>query len=289
MKQFEKYLQVKRGLSPGSITSNCKRVTYFIKWIELEHITPRKVKYNDILKYIAHLKQKGNCNRTIYITINSLRHYFNYLGVSNNPVFGLKIRGMPRTVPKDLLDRQQLHKLYNNFQTDEQSPTSWRDKVLVGLLVYQGVTTGDIQLLKPSDVDLKNGTINISRKTVTNTRTLKLQPNQIIDFYHYNTSIREELIQLKGKYTDYLFFSIGQGKYIKNVMQMLIRTLVKQNDFMTNLFQIRSSVITNWLKNDNLRQVQYKAGHRYVSSTERYQQADLQGLQKELQRYFPLG
>ena len=35
--------------------------------------------------------------------------------------------------------------------------------------------------------------------------------------------------------------------------------------------QIRASVISWWLKNYNLRQVQYMATHKYVSSTERYQ------------------
>jgi integrase/recombinase XerD len=47
-------------------------------------------------------------------------------------------------------------------------------------------------------------------------------------------------------------------------------------------------VITHWLKNYNLRQVQYMAGHKYVSSTERYQQNTLEDLQKEINRYHPL-
>ncbi|MDF1573072.1 MAG: hypothetical protein P1P82_15795 [Bacteroidales bacterium] len=52
--------------------------------------------------------------------------------------------------------------------------------------------------------------------------------------------------------------------------------------------QIRSSVITHWLKHYNLRQVQYMAGHKYVSSTERYQQNNLDKLQGQLEKYHPL-
>jgi len=55
-----------------------------------------------------------------------------------------------------------------------------------------------------------------------------------------------------------------------------------------SLHQIRASVIAGWLNHYNLRQVQYMAGHRYVSSTERYRSDNLEDLQKELEKYHPL-
>jgi integrase/recombinase XerD len=47
--------------------------------------------------------------------------------------------------------------------------------------------------------------------------------------------------------------------------------------------------ITNWLKHFNLRETQYMAGHKYVSSTERYRMDNLEDMQKELEKYHPLG
>jgi site-specific recombinase XerD len=52
--------------------------------------------------------------------------------------------------------------------------------------------------------------------------------------------------------------------------------------------QIQASVITYWLKEYNLRQVQYFAGHKYVSSAERYQLNHLDNLQKRLEKLHPL-
>ena len=46
-----------------------------------------------------------------------------------------------------------------------------------------------------------------------------------------------------------------------------------------NLSQIRSSVIINWLKRYDVRKVQHMIGHKYVSSTEKFQQNDLKELQ----------
>ena len=52
--------------------------------------------------------------------------------------------------------------------------------------------------------------------------------------------------------------------------------------------QIRQSVITHWLKHHDIRKVQYMAGHKWVSSTERYQQSNLEDLQNQLEKYHPL-
>jgi integrase/recombinase XerD len=66
-----------------------------------------------------------------------------------------------------------------------------------------------------------------------------------------------------------------------------VKELKKINNTFINLKQIRTSVIVNWLKQYNLRKVQYLAGHRYISSTERYQQDDLESLHKTINIYHP--
>lgn len=44
----------------------------------------------------------------------------------------------------------------------------------------------------------------------------------------------------------------------------------------------------HWLKTHNLRQVQYMAGHIYVSSTERYKINSLDNLKSKLEKLHPL-
>ena len=60
------------------------------------------------------------------------------------------------------------------------------------------------------------------------------------------------------------------------------------NKKVINAKQIRSSVITEWLRKNNLRQVQYMAGHKYVSSTERYQLNNIDDLKNEVQQHHPM-
>ena len=46
--------------------------------------------------------------------------------------------------------------------------------------------------------------------------------------------------------------------------------------------------ITKWLKQHNLREAQYLAGHKYVSTTESYLQNDMEGLKEEINQFHPL-
>jgi len=68
----------------------------------------------------------------------------------------------------------------------------------------------------------------------------------------------------------------------------MFKGLQRENPQVKSPKQIRASVITWWLKNYNLRQVQYMAGHKYVSSTERYQLNNLDKLQGRLEKLHPL-
>jgi len=43
----------------------------------------------------------------------------------------------------------------------------------------------------------------------------------------------------------------------------------------------------HWMKDDNIRQAQYKAGHRYVSTTESYRSSDADTLRDEIDEFFP--
>jgi hypothetical protein len=61
------------------------------------------------------------------------------------------------------------------------------------------------------------------------------------------------------------------------------------NPVITNALHIRGSVILNWLKIHPKRQVQYMAGHKYLSSTEKYASQEVEDLQDALAKHHPFG
>ncbi|WP_189457691.1 tyrosine-type recombinase/integrase, partial [Aquimarina muelleri] len=163
-----------------------------------------------------------------------------------------------------------------------------RNEILLSLLIYQGLNTTELYRLTTQDIKLREGKICISGTRRSNERTLKLESHQILDIMEYTLQTRQKLLELTGKQTDLLFISIGVSKDLHNVITKLVQQLKKLNKKITSLNQIRTSVITNWLRMYNLRETQYMAGHRYVSSTEAYLINDLEDLQEDINKYHPV-
>jgi len=69
----------------------------------------------------------------------------------------------------------------------------------------------------------------------------------------------------------------------------MVQELQGLNPLITNALHIRASVILNWLKLHPKREVQYRAGHKYISSTEKYAVQEMDGLQDALSKHHPFG
>ena len=80
----------------------------------------------------------------------------------------------------------------------------------------------------------------------------------------------------------------GSGE-MKNSLMHLVRALRQINPKVRSCSHIRQSVITRWLKRYDLRTVQYMAGHKRISSMERYQAGNLEDLQEAINKCHPLG
>jgi len=81
---------------------------------------------------------------------------------------------------------------------------------------------------------------------------------------------------------------VNGSEHIKNSLLHLFLLIRKTYPDVMSAQQIRQSVIVHWLKDHNLREVQYMAGHRWVSSTERYQLGNLDNLQSKIEKFHPL-
>jgi len=304
-KEFTQYLLLK-GYSTSTAKRYVKDAIKFIEWAEKENVQIEQVSYSDVLHYIQgkrnHVKQ-----RTVSTNINSIKHYFNFLAITDqkieNPTTQIQIKGVKRKMLYDILSKQELESLFNNFEipneeTSKHKNQNWfktsqlaskRNKVILGLLIYQGLGTTELGRLTEKDLKLREGKIFIAGTRKSNERELKLEAHKVLDIMEYTLKIRNEILALTGKQSESLFVSAGESEHFRSIINKLIKKLNKQSSKVTSVLQIRTSVITHWLKIHNLRQVQHMAGHRYVSSTESYFVNDLDDLQEEISKFHPIG
>jgi integrase/recombinase XerD len=286
MKAFEDYLQNK-GFAKATVYQHCRYCGQFLEWLEMEQINPSDCSYNDLLSWVDRLKQSGDSIKLVNRKLLSVRHYFSFFQLKNkeaaNPAAGLYLKSSRKRLVSGIISFDRLEKLYQSYPvTDDRE---LRNKVILSLLVYQGVTTDELHHLETDHVKLREGKLKIPGNKRSNGRVLHLQAFQVLDLQEYLLTVRPKLTTEKeGK----LFLSMEGKPELKNSLHHLFRAVKKVEPQISNANQIRQSVITYWLKNHNLRQVQYMAGHKYVSSTERYQQNNIEDLQKEVNKYHPL-
>ena len=235
--------------------------------------------YNDLLAFMQHCNRNGVSKRTLHTTLCVIRHYCSYLmhekRRSDNPAAGLFIKGLVRKLPAGLLSTEEMEDLYKQYSI--QLNVDMSKKIMLGLLVYQGVRVEELMQLAVSDIKLKEGKLKVKGTSRTNERVLHLHAGQMILLQQYLD---------KNKWKTGKLFS--ETKELNNSTAYMFSQLKKLNAKVINAKQLRSSVITEWLRKNNLRQVQYMAGHKYVSSTQRYQLNNLDDLRSELQHHHPM-
>jgi len=283
---FEQYLQDKR-YSPHTIHHYRLYADLFTDWLAQEHLTGEQATYNDVIAFMRHLGEKGKSKKMVHSQLNILRHYFTYLIAegkrADNPAAGLYVQGIVRKLPGNLLPMDELEELYRRYQL--QLSVDPAKKITLGLLVYQGLQAEEINRLEAVHIHLKEGKVFIKGTSYSNERWLPLQAHQVVELQQYLTVHRFR----EGPFLVSRDRSNASPRSLHNRMKHMIGQLQKLNPKVINANQIRGSVITFWLQRYNLRQVQYMAGHKYVSSTERYQVLDTDDLQNELQKHHPMG
>ena len=220
--------------------------------------------------------------------------------INDNPASNIEIKGIKRRKLHDTLNAKELEEVYKNYLSElaikKNAPPQKanqlarkRNKIILGLIIYQAIRSEELAALETTDLKLREGKIIVKGKRRSNERMLKLEGFQIIDLMDYINETRKALLKINQQQTAKLFFTKNGGMNFSNIITKLIESLKQHNNNVKDIKQIRASVITNWLQQYNLRQVQYMAGHRYVSSTEAYQANNITELQEEIFKHHPIG
>jgi len=305
MKEFIRYMESKNH-SASTQKSYLRCVKLFLKWVQKEDLQITKP---DILSYLEFLKErKGQQNATRQNNLHALNHYFTHLykseRISDNPCLFLKVRGTKVKKLHNLYTGEELNELYDNFYhvyirnfktckyfgsgtVEYMQLTRARNYVAIGIMIYQGTIAGELKNIRLEDIDLQKGTIKLHSNRRAKERVLPLNAAQVgalINYIH-NVKPKLEMIYKTAEYEDFLFSVENQNFHdVTGYMQKQLKAIDRK---FKHFYQIRTSVITNWLKAYGLRKTQYLAGHRSIGTTERYTSNDLQPLIDDINNLHP--
>ena len=189
---FKLWLEQTDGQNENSAANHLKIMEYFVKWAKEQHyMNIEELNYTELLSYVQYEKEKGLKVQTIKLRLNSIKKYYEYLKhiglLDKNPIKKIKLKGELKTITQNVLSYTELEQLYNEYTQLQQPITknkltpysNQRYKVILGLLIWQGATSGEIDKMTLEHVNLEQGTIYIPKSKRGAGRELKLFNNQI--------------------------------------------------------------------------------------------------------------
>lgn len=302
--KFKEWLLLKK-YSPATTVTTVRIMEYFKGWAATENIfETEEITYQDAMMFISWSSKHGASQKTIANYLNHIRKFYQFLisegTVKENPVAHIKVQGIKRKVYHDILNTEELQLLYNLYPTtitaeegknippqQKNILSRRRNKVILSLLIHQGLRVEEVAALHLQDLQLREGKITIHSQRRTAARIMKLESHQVYELMDYIHEIRKQFIEVHGT-SDKLFLQWKKAENFYGITQMMLSHLRKINSRIKNFDQIRASVITQWLRQYDLRKVQYLAGHKYVSSTEDYKVNVIDELQDDITKFHPL-
>jgi integrase/recombinase XerD len=281
---LEDYLQVE--LAPATASRYQREIERYCQLAE----DPLTAGYNEIMDYLGYIR-KRNLKGGMICVLYGIKKYYSYLLKTgqrkDNPAATIRLRDTRNcdVQLQDLFTAEELERLLECKVRNRLLVN--RNKIILSLLIYQGLTMGELCRLECDNINLEEGTVYIKPTRRTNSRTLKLQAKQVFWIMNYLQADRPKFT--KKEISQLLITQRGRaesGDGIKKLLQSYKHLYPGRK---LNAQTIRQSVITNLLKKGtDLRVVQTFAGHKYPSATEKYKQSDVEALKNEVLKYHPL-
>ena len=262
--------------------------------------TAKNATYKNIVEYIWSMRSRNAGKNKLQTALLAVKQYYFFLMDSgqrkDHPCryMTLRDRRSKQIQLQDLFTANDLELLLE--RKERYRILEIRNRVVISLLIYQGLSAGELTRLAVKDINLKQGTIYIKSSTLTNSRTIGLQPAQIMLLHQYITAVRPKLASRKKgnnkqqTSNDKLILTWQGTAENGEGINYLISTYKKKFPGRNlNPRTIRQSVITNLLKQGkDLRIVQAYIGHKSPDTTEKYKQSDAEELQAEINKYHPM-
>jgi integrase/recombinase XerD len=279
-------------LSQSLMQSSLESYVYDINKYKKNNKNADKYDYQKVMQYIEIVRNEHSVSNVKRV-IASIKKYYDYLieigKRKDNPARAIRIRDAKENPIQlqDLFTEKELQILL--VPRIERYPfLIKRNKIIMSLLVYQGLRLGEIENIKLTDIDLEKATIQIHKTGITNARNLPLQASQILLLHEFISKDRNKLKTFRDDKNALLLGKLGTP-ITKEDVDYLISTYQKQSKKRLTSTTIRQSVIANLLiKNNDLRIVQHFAGHKSPDTTEKYRQTGLNALQTAIEKLHPI-
>jgi integrase/recombinase XerD len=287
---FSEYLE-----RAGLARSNYRRMEIlaegWLAWLKRKQLPLETTTYTDLLDYVGHLQKQDKSRYVINRTLQTISHYYRFQNLPDI-AFGVRLRGVTQTAVGKLLTAEQLTDLYDGFEIKvDKGYYHHSDKLILGLMIFQGLEMGEIERLELNDLELERGMVKVPSGRFRMPRTVPLEGQQILPWRRFVDDVRPSLITEPSD--KLLAPQADKRQRLHHQLKRLSKSAKAQSNTildleLTKLNQLRQSRIAIWVESYGLRKAQYLSGLRQLLSVERYQKQRLEDLQRQIGQHHPL-
>jgi integrase/recombinase XerD len=257
--------------------------------------TAPKAKHREVVAYFGELHRRYSNHGTINRIICQIKKYYDYLidtGQRNDhPCKQFKLKGRPKAYAmQKVFEPFTVSELQLLLHREERfADLALRNKAVMSLLIFQGLTLSEIVRLRVKDVLLDECKVRILGSSKLSGRSLPIDSTQMLVFDRYLRETRKKLNQTNSD----KFILSSRGTPIStddiNYLVETFKPLFQGRNL--NAKSIRASIIYNMLNIQNLplQEVQDFAGHKQVKTTLEYRRPNLEKQKAMLREFHPFG
>lgn len=282
MKQDKLMNFIERELTSRFTPETVTSYMYAIKRFLAQFPRAEQLTLSDIESYFVDLKIKGDSGEYRKATLAGIKALYDcYLELGMVREHPCRTYRISEKKPRgknfgDFLSLEEMETLLR-LKKERFRYVENRNKAMIGILIYQGLTSKELVELKVDSIDLDAGTVKIKGQGKNASRTLELKPSQMTVLMRYIEEDRKHL--LKNSTTNKLFLGMRGTPMTTDALHEFIARLGGAfGGKEVSPKNIRRSVISYWLnvRKIPLEYVQVMAGNRYPSTTEQYIKPDEQ-------------
>lgn len=283
---FERYLH-----RIGHTESTARSYLFASRIFLQDNPKAEQFNYKDVVNYLNEKSQDYSNNNTKVFLLNGMKKYFDYLVEigrrEDHPCKTFQLRNLRKReiIHQDLFSGKELELLMEREERYED--LKLKNQVIISLLIYQGLTSAEIVALNTSHIDLDRGTVFVRASKKISQRHLELNNRQYRLFDQYLNDGRKKLLR---EPTDALVLGkLGSRISVDDVHYIVSTAKGLFPDRNLTPATIRQSVIANWLNERHipLEQVQILSGQKWVSTTLKYRQVNLDEQRELMNKWFP--
>lgn len=256
------------------------------------HPKAKRYNYQQMVDHLAEIREKHSNIQTCIRILSALKKYYDFLvwtgQRTDHPCRTLTLKkGSDQSIQlQDLFTSAELEELMK--RENRYKYLDDRNKVLISLMIYQGLTSDELIRLNVKNIDLDSGEVYVKASSKLERRTLPLKASQILLFERY---INETRLKLKRCTTEKLILTkLGKPITVDSINAMIGPLGSLFPDRKLNPRAIRMSVISSCFNEKKMRleDVRRFAGHKWPGTTEKYLKKDSLQQREMINKFFPI-